>query len=186
MTLQCLQLLKKCAVELHAIPAHTSGTTQPPDVSVFSPFKRRINEHTSSLSKEEGSKIDLYNMCCAFNDAYTDTFSRSNIKGGFDKTGLWPLNSKRLLSRPLPLTYDDIDTVVQVEDLCKRVQDIRRGRRAGVSMRDDSVRSGYLDTRYGCHLTSTAALSATKRLYKKKRLKKLTTLQKAAHMIAFD
>lgn len=107
-------------------------------------------------------------MCRAFNDAYNDAFNLSNIMSGFEKTDLWPLDPNRVFSRPLPRNQNGIDTVAEVEDLNKMVQDGRRRRREEVSVHEVSVWSGYLYTRYGCLLISTAAMFATKRLEKEK------------------
>lgn len=76
MILRCLKTLKEGSVEAYAIPAHTSGTTQPLDISVFGPFKKAINEFLSQLSKSIGSclgrrsKVTLYDICEAFTKSY--------------------------------------------------------------------------------------------------------------------
>lgn len=73
MPFKALRILSAGNVEADALPAHTSGTTQPLDVSVFSPFKCYINEHlycsTTSLpsGQQAKSKITYFDLCTAFN-----------------------------------------------------------------------------------------------------------------------
>ncbi len=44
MSFQALKMLSDGNVEAYALPSHTSGITQPLDVSVFAQFKHHINE----------------------------------------------------------------------------------------------------------------------------------------------
>ncbi len=44
MSFQALKILLDGNVEAYALPSHTSGITQPLDVSVFAPFKHHINK----------------------------------------------------------------------------------------------------------------------------------------------
>eukprot|EP00171_Calliarthron_tuberculosum_P021386 IDg21386t1 len=184
MTLRCLNILKDGNLEAYAIPAHTSGTTQPLDVTVFGPFKKAINDFLSRMSRrslgrtEAASKVSLYDMCRAFTAAYNLAFSWANIVAGFEKTGLWPLSPDRLLSRSLPLSHDDIETVLEVPDLKKMLAEKRRGRRPGSSDGAVSTRAGYIDTRYGCLLTTETAMATTKSLENKRRTTKLLATHK--------
>eukprot|EP00171_Calliarthron_tuberculosum_P011588 IDg11588t1 len=107
-------------------------------------------------------------MCKGFNEAYNLAFTWANITVWFAKCVIWPLSTEWLLPRPLPLSYTDIETVVEVHNLKEMVLRQRRSRRAEVLNRNVVVRAGYLDTRYCCLLTSAEDLAATERIEKKR------------------
>ncbi len=54
-----------------------------------------------------------------FRKAYDLAFTRGNICKGFEKAGTWPFCPQRLLSRPLPKDFDDLNTIVSVDELSK-------------------------------------------------------------------
>eukprot|EP00171_Calliarthron_tuberculosum_P002436 IDg2436t1 len=104
MSFKALQILSSGNIEAYALPANTSGSTQPLDVSVFSPYKTYINEYLyrTSSSLRSAKKVSQFDLCEAFNHAYNLAFSQKNIMKGFEKTGTWPFNTDKLLSCPLP------------------------------------------------------------------------------------
>jgi hypothetical protein len=92
--LEALKTLMVCGVLAYALPAHTSGTTQPLDVNVFSPFKQALNKHIQFLSTSTGYALyDVFDFAKMMRAAFDAAFTIQNIKSAFRKTGLWPLNS---------------------------------------------------------------------------------------------
>ena len=57
MSLPYLKILRYDPVEVYAIPAQTSGTTQPLDFGVYSAFKHYINEHLHTPSASQSCLI---------------------------------------------------------------------------------------------------------------------------------
>lgn len=70
----CVRIIKNGGIEAHSIPAHTSGTTQPLDGAIYSPFKAAINDYLNtfgkgtSLRSNEITKVALYDMFAALNN----------------------------------------------------------------------------------------------------------------------
>lgn len=178
MTLHALSILRKGNIEVYALPAHTSGFTQPLDISVFSPFKTAVNETLYKLGnslKENNVKVTLYNMCDSFRAAYYSTFNRENITSGFKNAGIWPLNPNQLFRRPLPKSYDDIETIIETCDLIKMLEKMRGERRQNTAPKEIQSRAGFVDTRNGLILTCASAMKAAEVNEKAARIKKLGT-----------
>lgn len=90
-------LMKRNNVVVLAIPPHTSHVTQPLDSVPFSLFKRFFNKNLltwivqtscGSLSKE-----DYFDV---FYPSWYDSMNGSAIRGGFKKTGIWPVSFENL------------------------------------------------------------------------------------------
>eukprot|EP00171_Calliarthron_tuberculosum_P001809 IDg1809t1 len=185
MSLKALQILQRGNVETYALPAHTSGTTQPLDVSIFSPFKHYINESLyknmpSTIQQDELSQeISIFDLCRSFKEAYEKAFTIGNIVKGFEKTGAWPYCPARLLSRPLHKSADDLHTIVSEEGLIEMVKEKRSKLMSALDSQGTVIlKRGFVDTTYGCLLTSAEVMKAIsekeklddkKRMLKKKR-----------------
>ncbi len=73
MSFQALKMLSDGNVEAYALPSHTSGITQPLDVSVFAQFKHHINEelynNASSTDSRFHPEISFFDLCRVFRKA---------------------------------------------------------------------------------------------------------------------
>ena len=64
MSLKVLELFQKNNGVVYAIPAHTSGKTQPLDVVVFGIFKKALRDILGACVRLNGyEKLDTYDFC---------------------------------------------------------------------------------------------------------------------------
>lgn len=161
MTLAVLELFRDNNIEVLALPAHTSGKTQPCDVVLFSAFKARLNECVQ-LATAGGSvcEFDTYDFCGMLKDAFYSSFTRQNIAAAFCRCGIWPLSPARLLSVPRPRSADDSSTVLTVLELDSLLQEKLRKVRTGMIGEGAKLcGSGFIDTSNGMVLTSEPAIA---------------------------
>ena len=80
MGIEVLEILKTGGNIAYALPAHTSGLTQPLDVGVFGPFKQHLNRLIHEASEAcAASPMDLLDLMKLMRSAYECAFTRSNI-----------------------------------------------------------------------------------------------------------
>lgn len=161
MSLQVLQLLHQNGIIVYALPAHTSGKTQPLDVCLFSPFKDALNEAMNlCISQDKDDKWDTFSFCDMLKFAYEKSFTPQNIKSGFRKAGLYPLDSSQLLSVPRPVNADNLTEMLTVDELERLFEAKRQILRTKVLGEDTVIsKSGFVDTSNGAVLTSVRALA---------------------------
>ena len=71
-------MLEEVGVIAYALPAHASGSTQPLDVAVFSPFKEAVrNRYLSSVESWE-TVLSFNDVALIITDAYDRSFTRLN------------------------------------------------------------------------------------------------------------
>lgn len=95
-----IQWCDKHRILLAVYPPHSTHRLQPLDVSLFSPLATfYTQELTDFIFKSQGLlKITKKDFITLFWPAFLKAFSPSNIKSGFKKTGLYPLDSEPVLS----------------------------------------------------------------------------------------
>ena len=159
-SLEVLGVFKNHGIEIYALPAHTSGKTQPLDVVLFSVFKNALNDAVSNCSgfKDE-RKLVLFDLCGIMKHAYHVAFTRTNITSGFRRAGLWPVDSSKLLNVERPANGTSSATFLTLEELqtayeAKRIQLRCETLGADAKMLD----CGYVDTANGCVMTSANVL----------------------------
>jgi hypothetical protein len=92
-TLEVVTLAMNSGLDIVSLPSHTSHALQPLDVSCFKPFKsafRQIRDWWTLLNK--GRKVEKQDLCQWTAQALQKALSSKNIRAGFRKTGIWPLN----------------------------------------------------------------------------------------------
>ena len=103
MTYPVLHLFDASGIIVYALPAHTSGSTQPLYVSVFDPFKEHLRVSIEELSSPAaGDTYDVFDYLKIMREAFYRAFTRSNIMSGLKNSGIRPLGSKVLLGVPRP------------------------------------------------------------------------------------
>eukprot|EP00734_Pompholyxophrys_sp_LG126_P000195 Pompholyxophrys_sp_v1_NODE_37_length_3331_cov_9.873932.p1 type:complete len:348 gc:universal NODE_37_length_3331_cov_9.873932:2121-3164(+) len=94
-----LEWLDKEKIVLFALPAHTSSALQPLDLSVFGPLKEYIRQAFQNwIEGHQGCSFNRLHFCSLFVEAWDKAHCPDNIKSGFEKGGIWPLN-KDILRR---------------------------------------------------------------------------------------
>ena len=160
MSLRVLELFSENRVQVYALPAHTSGSTQPLDVVAFSVFKRELNE-VISMTLQAGTQheLDMYSFCALMTKAYHKTFTRDIIISSFRRSGLWPLDATRLLNTPRPCDSNALSDVLSPDELMTMLESKRaQVRSEALGANTSLLRTGFVDTTRGAILTSERAI----------------------------
>jgi hypothetical protein len=118
-TLQVVCKAAKAGLDIITLPLHTSHYLQPLDVAIFRSFKCAFKNLRDAWilkhSQRPAQKEDLYQWVCL---ALRKALSLENIRKGFMKTGIWPLNPQAVDDKMgLSLAFvDTVDTIVQSSD----------------------------------------------------------------------
>eukprot|EP00171_Calliarthron_tuberculosum_P002526 IDg2526t1 len=168
MTLRALELFEKNNVQVYALPAHTSGKTQPCDVVLFGVFKRRLNEAVQLAgSADNADQVDAFAFCAMMRFAFYKAFTRQNIQASFTRAGLWPLDATRLLSVPRPRSASNVAETIAVDALQMLYEQKREAVRTSILGDDAKVgQCGFLDTTNGLVLTSARSMELVRAKFK--------------------
>lgn len=160
LSLQVLRLFRDNGVVVYALPAHSSGKTQPLDVVCFSVFKNALNKSLNAAASTD--KLDVYDsfdFCGMLKSAFWPAFTEQNNKSAFVRSGIWPLEPFRLLSVPRPATASNTSCVLLVSELRKKMDEkLCAARRAVIGEDAVLLACGYVDTSRGAVVTSTRAM----------------------------
>lgn len=182
MTLQTLEHFRQHNVIVYALPANTSGKTQPCDAVVFGVYKQEVN---SCISKVYGGKrghiIDLYELCSILRQAFHNAFTRPNIVSSFVRAGVWPIDATKLMSVPRPRDADAQQTLVSIEEMEEMLIASRAAARRSI-VGDDVVvtHRGFVETTRGRVLTTDAAITAASKKAEEYRRKKAAEAEREA------
>lgn len=120
MHLNVLEYLDKNGVVVYALPAHTSGKTQPCDTGVFRGLKREVSKAASEVGRiPAASPMNVYDFCSLLNYAYSRSLIAPKFMFAFAASGVWPLNRQKLLGVAPPRSGADLRTIIGVDELEK-------------------------------------------------------------------
>ena len=98
-------------IVLLSFPPHCSHELQPLDKTVFGPFKTFYNQAADTWMKNPLNKakmMTIHNIPKLISEAFPKAFTPSNIKSGFEATGIEPRNRDRIPEdRYLPAYFTD-------------------------------------------------------------------------------
>ena len=141
-----------------ALPAHTSGSTQPLDVGVFQPFKSQLNTTIRRVcSVYTDNVFDVFDLCRFMTSAYTCAFTGDIIRKSFVKTGIYPFDSAKLIGAHRPLDETCESVAVSPQEIELLLEEKRERRREGSTIAPVVMRKRYLDTKQGLELTNNEA-----------------------------
>jgi hypothetical protein len=80
------------------MPPHSSHILQPLDVGCFGPLKKSYGRQIEHLMRQQCTHITKEDFIPAFQAAFQDSLTESNIKGGFRGAGLVPFDPERVIS----------------------------------------------------------------------------------------
>ena len=164
MSLQALKTFEQGGIVAFALPAHTSGSTQPMDVGVFQPFKSQLNTTIRCVcSVYMDNVFDVFDLCRFMTSAYTCAFTGDIIRKSFAKTGIYPFDSAKLIGVHRPLNETCESVAVSLQEMELLLEEKRERRREGSTIAPVVMRKGYLDTKQGLVLTSNEALRLIRR-----------------------
>ena len=165
MSLAVLELMAQNGIIADALPAHTSGTTQPLDVSIFGPFKNafRINLDIVVAGRRQlDSPLSEFDIATIITRSYEEATIPANIKAGFSKTTIWPLDEVRLFGKARPASAKNLDKIVSVEDMIALLDRKRAQAAEDILPAPKITRDGFLEASAGAVLTTEAALGLLK------------------------
>ncbi|KAH9292343.1 hypothetical protein KI387_042469 [Taxus chinensis] len=117
-----IQEARNLGIDLVTLPAHTSHKLQPLDVSVFSPFKNYFKSMRSKwMAKNSGLEIRRTELATLSSQAFQLALTPKNIKAGFHRTGIWPLDRNVVSNdmRPSEAFHVEEDEVAAVENILR-------------------------------------------------------------------
>jgi hypothetical protein len=102
-TLEVVQVAMNKGLDIVTLPAHTSHALQPLDVSCFKPFKTAFRQVRDAWTLgNEGKKVEKRDLCEWTARSLEKALTPKNIKSGFRKTGIWPLDQQAVNNKLLP------------------------------------------------------------------------------------
>ncbi|KAM0714640.1 hypothetical protein Q7P37_009938 [Cladosporium fusiforme] len=91
-------------ISLCRLPSHTSHKLQPCDVSVFGPLKTAYREQVEHLQRRGANTVNKEHFVQLYDNARKAALTDRNIRSGWLKAGLFPLNPSRVLAdMPAPI-----------------------------------------------------------------------------------
>ena len=102
-TLEVVKTAMESGVDIISLPSHTSHALQPLDVACFRSFKcafRKQRDAWTVLNKNK--KVGKQDLCEWTLKALQTALTTKNIKSGFRKTGIWPLDYAAAIEAMMP------------------------------------------------------------------------------------
>jgi hypothetical protein len=91
-SLPALEILNENRILAICMPSHTTSCLQPLDVSVFGPLKNGFQKSLQEWKIKYSAKVTIDHLPQILASSWDSAASRSNVRAGFKKTGVWPLN----------------------------------------------------------------------------------------------
>jgi hypothetical protein len=101
-TLEILEFCFENNILLYRLPSHTSHKLQPLDVAVFGPLKAAYRDQVDRLERGGVDTVRKEHFTTLYSPARERAITKKNILAGFAKTGLYPFNPDRVLTKPVP------------------------------------------------------------------------------------
>lgn len=190
LSILCLSILCNGGVEANAIPAHTSGTTQTLELSLYSPcrqylykaFHRLMNLSRAAAVRDGGlaKMLSIFEFCSVFRVAYESSFMKANTLSGLLDSVLWPCSPEKLLSRPLPACEEETGRIITVHELRKMLEDMRRRYRRRARDADIVVKRENVSMKSGSLLTIDRVLETTAKLERERKLESFRAAETVA------
>lgn len=93
-SVEVLDFCKEVGIVLMTFPPHCSHKLQPLDLTVYGPLKNYYNKAlTDWMVNNPGKTVTIYDIPKLAAIAIPLAFKPQNIQKGFEKPGIWPLNS---------------------------------------------------------------------------------------------
>ena len=103
LTLDVITKAKRNQIDMLTIPSHISHGLQPLDVACFKPFKVAFRAYKQAWSvRNHGSKVRKQDLASWVSLALKKALTSANIRAGFKRSGIWPLNLEAMKSKMGP------------------------------------------------------------------------------------
>ena len=97
-TLEILEFCFENNITLCRLPSHTSHKLQPCDISVFGPLKAAYRDQVERLERGCVGTIGKEHFTYLYSPARTQALTSRNIRAGWAKAGIFPLNPDKVPS----------------------------------------------------------------------------------------
>jgi hypothetical protein len=149
LAVEALEMLVDAGVIVYALPAHTSGSTQPLDVAVSGPFKQAMNGTIHSVSRTATAPVfDEFDFALLLKRTYEVAFTQPRTLSfsflRFRRTDMWPIDPVALLRKPLPASANNTDTVSGQEP-GDMLQEKRESAASKLGVQQMVIRRGFLE-----------------------------------------
>ncbi|KAH9291752.1 hypothetical protein KI387_043059, partial [Taxus chinensis] len=95
--LSTIEEARRLGIDLLTLPAHTTHRLQPLDVSVFGPFKAYFrSERMQWMCNNKYQEVKRSDLAEIGSRALAKALTPANIRAGFRRTGIWPLDPNAL------------------------------------------------------------------------------------------
>ncbi|KAI5071644.1 hypothetical protein GOP47_0013895 [Adiantum capillus-veneris] len=119
-SLEVVEQAQAAGIDIMTLPAHTSHKLQPLDVSVFKSlkvqFRKKRDIWQRRTTSRQASKAELASIVAK---AIKTSFTESNIKAGFETTGIWPFIPSAVDFKGMPCNHisliDNSEQVIEEE-----------------------------------------------------------------------
>ena len=97
-------------IRVLCLPSHTSHLLQVADLTVFGPFKKRMEESCEAYRLKHQHDINKYDIAAITCHPWNEAIKPSNVTAGFKRAGIWPLNKLAVSSDKYKLQLIDTST----------------------------------------------------------------------------
>ena len=104
MTLDVIDLCRENEIILFCLPPHTTHALQPLDVAVFKSLKDHFSKSVRALAfSKPNFVVSKRDFAKVFKGPFERAFSITNVKAGFEKSGIFPFNPDAIaVAKTLP------------------------------------------------------------------------------------
>ena len=94
---EAFRIAEQNSIKILLLPAHTSHELQPLDVAVFKPLKQAFYDQSKFWhAQHPGRGLNKLSFSDVFTPSWNKAATRENAVAGFEATGIWPLNPRRI------------------------------------------------------------------------------------------
>lgn len=103
---------------VHVLLYHTSGKTQPCDVTLLGSFKQALNKEISVATDfYTAPSITPYQFCSMLRTSYGTTFNQKENSAAFERACLFPVNKDMVMNTPRLLHEIDGSKILDVHEM---------------------------------------------------------------------
>lgn len=96
-TIEVIDLAIEHGITMVSFPPHTSHRLQPLDVSVFGPVKSYYDDTVETWMTNHGGQLfEIHHVAALIDESLEKRATKTNIKSGFEKSGIFPLKPGKL------------------------------------------------------------------------------------------
>jgi len=123
---EALRVLNENNILAISLPSHTSSFLQMHDVAIFSPLKKYFKASISSFLREKQAQIKIEDLPAILEEPYALANNSLNIKRGFAKVGIYPLNRHWISENQSLIKFLSIESKTSAFDELSKTRKINK------------------------------------------------------------